>query len=215
MSTYHPAGYEAFLGFSYLKPVPLWSGRMALDCEMSEFRDAAIEVSREGGQLLTGFVESKEGKLTSFTRTRYPRPRYGIPSLAECTIGMDALAEKLGTLWHTEDEQRGVRVVLGLIEGYDPASPVHTASEIAERLPSLTITPAEVFAVRNAETALIYTEPVAVLNFSTLFLRSVFSLADRFKQERFTVEDFNKKQSYVVETSHCTEPSAPHALLLP
>ena len=101
----------------------------------------------------------------------------------------------------------GSRIVLGLLEGYDPSAPVHTIEEVKQALPEASVTPADVFAVRHStEGVAVYTEPVAVVEATNDQIGDIYKLGELFRQERFTVEDFARGVAYMVETQFCTEP---------
>jgi hypothetical protein len=121
---------------------------------------------------------------------------------------MAALAEELGSTVQPDPQQDGFRVVLGLVEGYDTKAPTHhSIDEVQQVLQRASITPAGVFAVRYTEAGTsVYTEPAAIIKAPIDLIRDVYDIADRFRQERFTIENFEEGIAYVVETRFCTEP---------
>lgn len=163
----------------------------------------------DGTQSYTGFfTRDSDNRVLSFTSTRYPRAKYGIPSAEACDTAMSNLSEILGYTYVRDDAIDGdLRIVLGLVEGYDDMSPTHTINEIHTIAPQLRVIPAEVFAIMNTESGIsIYTEPVAVIEVSSDQIDSVYSIAHAFRQERFAVEDFTHKAAHMVETLFCRDP---------
>lgn len=200
---------QELLRFRETEPVDIWSARLKLHIPYSEFEQAVRSVASRNGQRYTGFVTKDDGgHVTSFTRTRYPRRMYGVASIHECQKGMTELGRELNSEVEADPIAEGFRVVLGLIEGYDPSSPVHSVDEILNELPLATrVTPAEVFATRNTgDSVSVYTEPVAVIEAPIDLIEDIYRVGDMFRQERFTIEDFERGVAYVVETRFCTEP---------
>lgn len=208
MSTQEGLPIEQAPRFRETEPVGLWSARMDLKLPYIEFEQTVNRVAQTSGQRYTGFItRDDDGNVTSFTRTRYPRKKYGVSSIVECQEGMVALAAELDTNPRPSLQQSGFRVVLGLVEGYDDTAPTHSIDEVREELPGAKVTPAEVFAVRHTQDGTsVYTEPVAIIEAPLDMVSEVYSLGDRLKQERFTIEDFESGIAYVVETRFCTEP---------
>lgn len=194
--------------FKETEAVELWSARLDLQLSYAEFEQTVIETAQKSGQRYTGFItKDEQGNVTSFTRTRYPRRKYGVATLTECHDGMVVLAAELGSILQPDPHQSGFRIVLGLLEGYDGKAPTHSADEVRQALPGAKVTPAEVFAVRHTEEGTsVYTEPVAIVAGPNDLLGDVYLLADSLRQERFTIEDFDRGIAYVVETRFCTEP---------
>ncbi len=195
-------------GFRETEPIKLWSACIGLFLPYKNFETTVSSIARTNSQRYTGFItKDSEGNVTSFTRTRYPRRKYGVASIEECEAGMRALAATFNTATEPDPQTSGFRVVLGLKEGYDDEAPIHTLEEIKRELIGLNATPAEVFAVRwSDEGVSVYTEPVAIVEGTLNLVDRVYAAADTFKQERFTVENFDQGLAYVVETRFCTEP---------
>jgi len=200
-------------GFRNLEPIRLWSGKLRPDIDLADFRRSVGALSAELNESFSGFItQDNEGRVRTFTRTRYPRKKYGIPEIEQITASTDTLAKKLGR--EVTDETRVpkeiFRVVLGLLEGYDKSSDLHTIEEVRERLggTSLRAMLAEVFAVRPnmVGSSDIYIEPCAVITGRSKEVETVYDLADIFRQQRFTVEDFSERAAWVVETPHCSTP---------
>ena len=190
--------------------VELWSSTLPVHKPYSDFELAVRALVQQTQQRVTGFLtRDADSTVASFTRTRYPRKKYGVATLERCQADMQALSEAFGTTATTDAQHVGFRVVLGLVEGYNKDAPVHTVEEVQQALPNVSAVLAEVFAVRCLEGQIcVYTEPVAVLSGPTDCLPGVYTLADKLRQERFTVEDFDRQLTFCVETQHCTEPDA-------
>lgn len=194
--------------FREMEPIELWSAKLTFTMPYADFEQKVSTIAQRVGQGFTGFISTDDdGNVTSFTSTRYPRKKYGIASLEDCQLKTSALSEELGATLQVEEHNDSIRVVLGLLEGYDSEAPTHDVDEIHQELSEARVTPAQVFAVRlNEDGTSVYTEPVAVIETSAHSLNNIYQLADRFKQERFTVEDFNNQTAHVVETRYCSEP---------
>ncbi|MFZ3009465.1 MAG: hypothetical protein WA030_00375 [Candidatus Microsaccharimonas sp.] len=199
---------EARPRFTESEPVGLWSGFMPLHIPFDEFETAVSEAAATDGQRYTGFITRSENDIvTSFTRTRYPRRKYGVAPVISCQVGTNELATSLGSRLLPDAQDSGIRVVMGLIEGYAEENPSHSIDEVRAALPDALIIPAEVFALRTSATSTdVYSEPVAVISAARDQIQSIYALAERFKQERFAVENFDTGLSYMVETIHCSEP---------
>ena len=199
---------ETLPRFTESEPVGLWSGFMPLHVPFDEFEAAVRDAAATDGQRYTGFITRGENNIvTSFTRTRYPRRKYGIAPVISCQVGTNELASSLGSRLLPDAQDTGIRVVMGLVEGYAEENPTHSVDEVRAALPSAMVIPAEVFALRTGATSTdVYSEPVAVISATRDQVQSIYALAERFKQERFAVENFDTRLAYMVETIHCTEP---------
>lgn len=195
--------------FTESTPIELWSAELTGTEAYSHFERVVCDVAENNGQAYSGYIVRDEDLVVrSFTRTRYPRKKYGIIPAAECQDGMNDLANALSWTLQPDAQRAGVRVVLGLLEGYDAASQTHSMSEVSTILGNAVVaTEATVFAVRQSSAGvLVYTEPVAVVRGEASALPAIYHLADAFKQERFTVENFDTQTAYLLETRFCTQP---------
>ena len=96
------------------------------------------------------------------------------------------------------------RVVLGLQELYEKSNKLHTIEEVEAELGSgFDLTPVEIYRIRPQGK---YTEPAVIIKGDLSQIEKVYSLAEKFKQARFTVEDLYNDAAYVVETIHCQDP---------
>jgi hypothetical protein len=194
--------------FRQTKAIALWSAHLTLEVPYADFKKTTVQAAQSNGQGYSGFItEDNRGHVTSFTRTRYPRIKYGIVSIQECEEGMQVLASDFGSTLELDKQHDDIRVVMGLKEGYDERAPTHDVDEVCLELSAAEVFPAEVFAVRHTNVGTsVYTEPVAVIKAPAECMPDVYMLGDRLKQERFTIEDFGRGISYAVETRFCTEP---------
>jgi hypothetical protein len=194
--------------FRETEPIELWSSLIEIDLPFAEFERLTAQAAREHGQRFTGYITyGANDHVASFTRTRYPRKKYGVSTPNECEAGMFGLADKMDTTLLRDPRIGGFRVVFGLIEGYDENAPIHSTEEVQRALPNCAVTPAEVFVVWPSEDDNpTYREPVAIIDGPIEAVRQVYDLADKLKQERITIEDFERNIVFVVETRHCTEP---------
>lgn len=191
------------------EPIELWSATMPLPhIPFEVFRSTVVNLTRLNGERYTGFIHrDMDGFVTDFTRTRYPRKKYGVTTVAECVAGMWAMADAFDSMVVHDAKQHGIRVVMGLLEGYEEDAPRHSVAEVLHALPDASAEAADVFAVRRAESGVwVYTEPVAVISADSNALHDIYRLGDELRQERFTIEDFDVGKAYMVETRHCTEP---------
>jgi len=194
--------------FRDTEPVELWSTSFNLSVARYEFEEIMERTVEQTDQGFTGFITSDEtGNVVSFTVTRYPRSKYGVTSVDDCEAGVAVLAKEFSTNARPDVDRSGFRVVMGLQEGYDAQSPIHTADEVGKWLQGASVSSAEVFAIRPTEEGVsTYTEPVAIIEAPLDMLGEVYDIGDRLRQERFTVEDFEQQMAHVVETRFCTEP---------
>ncbi len=204
-----------FNGFRATPPVGLWSACISGAFTYPKLERALVESATRDGRGYTGFVafdtyDPDPDCRTFFTCTRYPR-QDGVTPLKQCEEGIALLANELGTSVEPDPQTDGIRVVLGLREGYDDEGAyIHTHEEVMNALrsiPTVRIQRAAILAVRaTAADTSTRIEPVAVIRGSYEGLFSIYRLADRFRQTQFTVEDFARQISWVVQTPHCTEP---------
>ncbi len=183
------------------------------DTSVERFKETPQRVAVEQGESFSGFVTHSNDQIHTFTRTRYPRKKYGIPTIEAITASIRLLAERLRDIQIVDEtalRKNILRVVLGLLEGYEKDSPIHTIDEVRRELgdTSLRAISANVIVVRPDGTGScdVYTESCAVITGLPDEIEAVYDLADKFKQQRFTVEDFNRKLAWIVETPHYTNP---------
>ena len=196
-----------FPEYRELAPVEHWSASLSLS-EIDEdlFKRSVEETVVETGQSFIGF---KVLETNEYVRTRYPRRRYGVPSLEECRESMDRLTAKLEVV---SKEQRKIdeprfRVVIGLIEGYGEQNKTHTKKEVVEQLgEDFLVQSGEIYSVspQDDNQTYTYTEPAVIIEGDLSKLKQVYELANQFQQERFTVENLQEAKSFVVETKFCT-----------
>lgn len=195
---------------------------MIVDCPYEDFIRIVLGAAANAQHRYTGTLtrDPVTGNVTSFTRTRFPRNKYGPPpTVKECEAGISYLAGLCRTEAVKESHSPGTsRVVLGLYEGQhasgwrdQPDGPDYSVQEVGLRLGiGFSVSSAEVLNVRLAPdgTTSHYSEQLAEIIFPTTGKQRVYDLADAMKQERFSVEDFHKQggRSYMVETRWCREP---------
>jgi len=208
--------------FREIELIPQWSARIFLDAPYDDFIQTALQAATNSQHHYTGTItrDLATGNVTSFTRTRFPRNKYGPPpTVEECEAGMQYLASVFGVEVTKETHQPSTtRIVLGLYEGQhatgarqETDGPDYSVDEIASQLGmGFIVRPAEVFSVRLASdgSASHYSEESAEIVFPTAEKMRVYELGDAMKQERFSVEDFTDSRgwSYMVETRWCQEP---------
>ena len=208
MTRIESPSFEPTPHFTELESIPLWSATTPVNLSCADFEQAMRHAVEDGTQSYTGFFTRDLDTVLNFTSTRYPRAKYGIPSTEACNTAMSNLSEILGHGHVRNNTINGdIRILIGLVEGYNDTLPTHTIDEIHAIAPQLGITPAEVFAIMNTESGIsIYTEPVAVIEASLDQIDVIYSIAHAFRQERFAVENFTQRIVYVVETAFCSDP---------
>ncbi|MFA6252683.1 MAG: hypothetical protein WCV69_00215 [Patescibacteria group bacterium] len=195
--------------FRELKPIDHWSTSMPLDAiPDGDFDNKMRETVTETGQNFLGF---KITEKTLYIRTRYPRKKYGVPSIEECRASTDVLAKKLGieTSEQQKVEEPRFRIVLGLLEGYGKDNKIHTIEEVKSELGGeFDLCEGEIYSagfLYNDEYT-VYREPVVIIEGDKSKINKVYALAEKFCQERFTVDDLEDSKSYTVETKYCKNP---------
>lgn len=193
--------------FRELEPIELWSAQVRSGDERL-LTDSIAEVATATGFTFFGFfIMNGLVNQTEFHFTRYPRRKYGIVSIERCNeilkILFENLIQKDSTAQVSIDKLIApyqIRIILGLLEGYDKDEKVHTAEEVSTYLGSTSeVSQAKVY-TRGLQR--FYTEPAVMLRTDTNGLDSIYKLATDFNQERFTVENFAAGFSHVVETHH-------------
>jgi hypothetical protein len=210
--------------FREIEPIPQWSARFVVDISYDEFIAKTLRAASDTQHRYTGTLtrDPATGDVTSFTRTRFPRNKYGPPpTIEECEAGMLYLANTFGAEATREVHQPGTsRIVLGLYEGQhatgsraEPDGPDFSVQDVAAQLGAgFVVSQAEVLSVRLAADGVTshYSEELAEIVFSTTEKWRVYDLGDAMQQERFSVEDFDEQGglSYMVETRWCQEPDS-------
>lgn len=198
---------------SFIETEPVWlrSDRVDIDVPYTEFEKSVAEVVQETGFRYAGFVtKADNGNVTSFTRTGYPRTKYGVDSYDDHKRSLDLLADKLDSVFEREYKEEVIRTVFGLNEGNGNQALRHDIQEVEEALPNSEVTPAEVFATHPTEQSVsIYNAPAVVVKTPLNMLNQIYRLGHNLKQERFTIENFEVYLAYIVETEYCTESDFP------
>lgn len=213
--------------FREIEPIPQWSARIIVDVPYTDFIMTTLRAATQARHRYTGTLtrDLKTGNVTSFTRTRFPRNKYGPPpTIKECETGMLYLADIFRAEATREGHELGTsRITLGLYEGQhatgrraESRGPDHSVQDVAAHLGrNFAVSPAEVLSIRLAAdgSASHYSEELAEIIFPTIHKQQVYNLGDQMKQERFSVEDFDEQggRSYMVETRWCQEPDLEQA----
>ena len=202
-----------------LPSVDLWSAELSLNLPHQRFINELGNVAIELDQSIHGFTAGNLEPVTNFTRIRSPRAMYGIVTPDQCQEGVDYLAQLFDSP-ATEQQQfvgKGFfRVVLGLKDPYRYRNePPYHVDEVIQRLGhAYTVTAGESISIILAkdlpipETQLmkectrIRVDPAAIIYGAVSNMGNVYRVAERFKQHRFTVENFDTGKAYMVETKH-------------
>ncbi len=203
--------------FRELPPIEHWSGYLKVsNITKDEFQKILQEVAREVGIRISGWtIDNENNNDFIYYICRQQRKKYGpVPSPEKYEEALRKLAEKTSSHYIVENSESnfGFRVLFGLRKGYDPSSGEHDFNEAIKDLKKeegFINTKAAILAAKpNGE---IYTESAALITGELLKTDKIYNLADRYNQERFTIEDFgssNEPITYSVETRHCTEPDS-------
>lgn len=200
---------------------------MHVDVPYDEFASVVLATARELRHRYTGFLtrDLATDRVTSFTRTRLPRNKYGPPlGIPECEAGIHYLAKKLGTTAAREVLSSGVtRIILGLYQGQHESGvraesePDYSVDDVALRLgPKFDVLPVEVFSVRLGPSGEVsyYSEVSAAVLGPKSQKMLVYNLGDAMKQERFSDEDDIGVGGWssMIETRWCKEPDLPEPI---
>ena len=203
--------------FRELPPIEHWAGYVTVsNLTKAQFEKVLQEVAKEVKIRISGWIiDSKNSNDFTYYMCRQQRQKYGpiVPPPKKYEKVLKTLAEKTGSHFVIEngENKTGFRVLFGLRKGYDPASKDHDFKEVTRDLKEeegFINTKATILAAKpDGE---IYTENAVLITGKLSQRDKVYTLADIYKQERFTIEDFgNLKEepiTYSVETRHCTEP---------
>lgn len=193
--------------FTKREEIDLWSGSFSLEgIEDTKLQNAIEQTVHKDGQNFLWFKSLRDERIT---RTRYPRHKYGIPDIESCRQTTRELVRHLWLPEFTEvtpREDTFCRIVMGLREWYGGNAITHTADEARSILSSHggDVQEWEIYSVLRWKGT--YTEPAAIISIYTPNIWAVYELAERFRQERFCVENLGRMKSFVVETIHCTTP---------
>lgn len=201
--------------FRELTPIEHWSGYVTVsNIAKDKFEKVLQEVAKNVGIRISGWTIDGTNK-NSFTYyiCRHQRKKYGpVPPPEKYEEALKKLAEKTNNPYVVETfgSNYGFRVLFGLRKGYDPTSGDHDFNEVTKDLKKeggFVNKKAAILAAKpNGE---IYTENAVLITGDLPKIDKIYSLADIYNQERFTIEDFGNPDepiTYSVETRHCTEP---------
>ncbi len=212
-----PVGHQVALGkiiqveeskFRQTEPIDIWGGNVLLqNVEKEEFIDKLIQLSNGLKLSFPGYFIYKENSSPIYHISRYSRKQYGPPpEIERCR---DAL-ERIGSEFNISVEEEQVqmsqkfRTVLGLREGYEQGSYTRSIEEVKRELKEgFDLEKGEICTIRNGGC---YREEAVVITGDIDKIQKVFLLAEKFLQERFSVEDFSSNLTYMLETKHCKEP---------
>ena len=202
--------------FRELPPIEHWAGYVTVsNLAKAQFEKVLQEVAKGVGIRISGWtVDSENSNNFTYNMCRQQRKKYGpVPPPEKYEEALKKLSEKTGSHYVIEngENKTGFRVLFGLRKGYDPTSGDHDFNEVTKDLKEeegFINTKAAILAAKpNGE---IYTENAVLITGKLSQIDKVYTLADIYNQERFTIEDFgNLKEepiTYSVETRHCTEP---------
>lgn len=185
--------------------VELWSWKIDLWWIDDEVFSQAVEsVVLSTQQNFLGFL-SCDNWVKTYTRTKYPREKYWIYKDKEYKDSTRLLGERL---WKTlvEETRWNVatrfRTILGLREWYERDNQIHSIQEVKSILwEELLYTPWWIYSViLNKGIPLLYTEPVVIINSQNIDIERLVYWAKGLYQQRFTVEDFENRKAFTVET---------------
>lgn len=195
--------------FTKREEIDLWSGSFSLEgIEDRKLQEAIEKTVHSDGQ---NFLWFRSVQDKSITRTRYPRYKYGIPDIEACRRTTRELVQHLWLPDFTEATPRKdtfCRIVMGLREWYDTNAITHTADEVRIILSSQwgDVQEWEIYSVLRWKNP--YIEPAAIIWINTANIWAVYELAERFRQERFCVEDLTRMKAYIVETTIASSPAS-------
>ncbi|MCL5093950.1 MAG: hypothetical protein M1355_02370 [Patescibacteria group bacterium] len=196
--------------FRELKPAPIWGGNILIDRkDIEPLKEAIKEVVQVTKINCFGyFLFGKEE--TYYHISRYPRRKYSqLPDDQELEYLLKEISKRVDKRREVEPLSPGerFRILTCPREGYS-GDKVHSIQEAREKLgEGIILTPAEIFTVRyEGEGSLIFNEEAFVVEGELKDLSKAYSLAEQFKQERFSVENFRTLNTRVVETKYCTAP---------
>ncbi len=201
--------------FRKLEPIDHWSGYVEVsNLNKGKFEKILQEVAKDVNIRISGWkIDDKNSDDFTYYICRHQRKKYGsVPPPEKYEEAIKKLAEKTGSKYVVEncDDKTGFRVLFGLRKGYDQASGDHDFNEVIKDLKEkegFVNTKATILAAKpNGE---IYTENAVLITGDLSKIDKIYSLADEYNQERFTIEDFSNQLNpitYSIETRHCTEP---------
>lgn len=201
-------GLEWQKNFRELQPVKLWGADINIEGGIENFKNSVLNIAERSGKNQFGYFIYSNNEGIKYHLSRYPRRKYGaIPS--------DEEMEKQLTEILSNSKQKGqketipvqpkFRIILGLEEGYGTGKFYTTEEAVAFLGTTFNLTKTEIFTTKLQDGKyIIYQEPSVKIEGNLSEIKKVYELSERLRQERFTVDDFNKQNSYIVETRFCT-----------
>ena len=194
--------------FRELRPEEFWGGAVSIkEMGQEDFQRVMSETAIALGFTYSGYRVPKSLEEFEYHFSRYPRRKFGpVAPVEQYRQALATLGEKLksGMREDTRNERPILRIVLGLQEGYEKETTLHTPQEIEQELgKDISITPVNIYSTGPWGS---YEEPAVVIECDPTHLGQVYALAEKFNQARFAVEDLQAGQSHMVETKYCTDP---------
>lgn len=193
--------------FRKLAEVPSWGCDIPLNAAAHILYPAIINSVNLLNTNCFGYIAFSDDNPV-YHISRYPRIKYGQPASNPAleTLANTIAAQVNSCAQFEQIPPKTFLVVIGLEEGYGtgifhPLSEVSDILDTEAKLSNVTILTAR---LSNGK-VVTYTEPAVLIQ--TDDLNQVFKLALAFKQERFAVEDHEKKVAYMIETPFCSSPN--------
>jgi hypothetical protein len=193
---------------------PLWSARVdVMGLKPHEFHEVLRQTALGIGTFVDGYFLSHPNGGIRYQFSLFPerRPEIGVIPISQCEDTLKELRLRLnGTAKVSQPDyleaiKSGAqfRVLLGLKvgESNNGNSETHRYDDVATALGGkANHQKAEIYSVGGARG--LYTEPAILVTGKLDQLEHVYDAAQRFGQERFSVEKLVEEIAYIVETTH-------------
>ncbi|TSC57702.1 MAG: hypothetical protein Greene041619_1037 [Candidatus Peregrinibacteria bacterium Greene0416_19] len=183
-------------GFKPLQPEDWWAGRVVTPkVRKGVIRAVISDVGTKTRMRISGYLEQRgASSVYHMTRTR-GRPDDVMVSADDLNRILNEIKTMLGRKSYSvvdpRSDQRLIRVLMGLVEGYVGESGVpvaHKAVSVCAQLPKGTLwTPVDILSKRVDKP--VYEEPAMLLEGHPDTLPQIAAVARNLRQVRFTVED--------------------------
>lgn len=145
---------------------------------------------------LTAYAQGTAAQVYSVTLARDPSRTHGVPSVEDCERAVGEISA--GGTWAVTPRVSGVMVAMGLREGYATDSRVWTLPDLLDLWPDTTGPEVTLVSARMVDGGMRWwEEPCVLLTPDAVDTGRLDEMADRMRQERYTITDHTNGRTAV------------------